>query len=63
VPVYLYKCDKCDKEFEAEHRMTTKGADCPVCKERTEHRLIGGTTFRLIGDCWAKDNYGNGKRI
>lgn len=56
--IYDYKCDKCELEFEANHPISAPaGADCPKCNEHTVNRLIGGTSFVLKGDGWAKDLY------
>jgi putative FmdB family regulatory protein len=59
--LYDYKCDACGHEFETEHPMSAPaGADCTKCGEHTENRLIGGTSFLLKGDGWAKDLYHKG---
>jgi putative FmdB family regulatory protein len=61
--LYLYQCVPCDLGFEVDHPITQpKGADCPKCKERTEVRLIAGSSFVLKGDGWAKDLYSSAKK-
>lgn len=62
MPVYTYICRSKHGEFEEMHSIKTILSECPKCKEEGNpdqpvERLIGQTTFQLIGSSWAKDNY------
>ncbi len=58
MPIYEYRCEKCEEEFEVSQRIT----DAPL----TEHegcggpvrRLISRTSFTLKGSGWYSDHYG-----
>jgi len=62
MPTYLYCCEKTQQEFEAIHSINEELQECPKCKENNleshkPKRLIANTSFVLVGDCWARDNY------
>ena len=58
MPIYEYRCEKCDREFEVEQRITDAplGA-CPKCRSRKVRRLISQTSFVLKGGGWYSDLY------
>src|SRR5262245_66685154 len=58
MPIYEYRCDKCEREFEVEQRITDPplGA-CPKCRSRKVRRLISQTSFVLKGGGWYSDLY------
>ena len=63
MPIFIYECQTCGLRFDVEQRLTEKrGASCPLCHEKTQKRLIGGDTFKIIGDDWDKEPKYN-KRI
>lgn len=56
MPTYEYECEKCNRTFEAEQRITDQPLDeCIVgaCKGRVR-RLIQRTSFSLKGGGWFK---------
>ena len=58
MPIYEYRCDKCDREFEVERRITDPPlASCPKCRSRKLRRLISQTSFVLKGGGWYSDLY------
>ncbi|HZO08371.1 MAG TPA: zinc ribbon domain-containing protein [Myxococcota bacterium] len=58
MPIYEYRCDKCDREFEVERRITDPPlAACPKCRSRKLRRLISQTSFVLKGGGWYSDLY------
>ena len=62
MPIYEYRCDKCDHEFEAEQRITDEPIRvCPKCRARKVRRLISQTSFVLKGGGWYSDLYGSSK--
>jgi putative FmdB family regulatory protein len=57
MPLYDFKCNKCDHIFE-ELVSTSETNDplCPECKSETE-KLIGLSSFRLKGEGWYATDY------
>jgi putative FmdB family regulatory protein len=61
VPVYEYRCKKCNKEFEYTQRMADPPKKkCEACGGVLE-RLISQTSFQLKGSGWYKDLYSSPK--
>ena len=62
MPVYEYLCDKCEREFEVEQRITEDPLrSCPHCRSRKLRRLISQTSFVLKGSGWYSDLYSSSK--
>jgi putative FmdB family regulatory protein len=58
MPIYEYLCEKCEREFEAEQRITADPLKtCPHCRSRRVKRLISQTSFVLKGGGWYSDLY------
>jgi putative FmdB family regulatory protein len=58
MPIYEYLCDKCEREFEVEQRITDDPIrSCPHCRSRKVRRLISQTSFVLKGKGWYSDLY------
>ena len=66
MPIYEYKCNKCDHQFETmqgindEPLKTCPKDKCPKKKHSKGEltKLISQTSFALKGGGWAKDGYG-----
>ena len=62
MPVYEYACEKCEREFEVEQRITEDPVKtCPHCRSRRVKRLISQTSFVLKGGGWHSDLYSASK--
>ena len=62
MPIYDYACEKCEREFEVEQRITEDPLkSCPNCKSRKVKRLISQTSFVLKGGGWYSDLYSSSK--
>ncbi len=62
MPIYEYACDKCDREFEVEQRITEDPIEaCPHCSSDQVKRLISKTSFVLKGSGWYSDLYASPK--
>ena len=62
MPIYEYLCDKCEREFEVEQRITDEPIrSCPHCRSRKVRRLISQTSFVLKGSGWYSDLYSSSK--
>lgn len=58
MPIYEYLCEKCEREFEVEQRITEDPIKtCKFCKSRKVKRLISQTSFVLKGSGWYSDLY------
>jgi putative FmdB family regulatory protein len=59
MPIYEYKCDSCEHEFEELQGVNEPAlVTCPRCSAHALRRLIsGGTRFVLKGSGWAADLY------
>jgi len=61
MPVYEYRCSKCNQEFEYQQRMSDDPKTvCEACGGSLE-RLISRTAFQLKGGGWYKDLYASAK--
>jgi len=61
VPIYEYRCRKCDAEFEAlvrhDQRSDPQRCPDPSCGAKDTKKLVSRTSFSLRGTGWAKDGY------
>jgi len=62
MPIYEYRCDKCEHEFEREQSMSDPPVKtCPACRGRKVTKLISRSSFVLKGGGWYKDGYSDSK--
>jgi putative FmdB family regulatory protein len=62
MPIYEYLCEKCEREFEVEQRITDEPIrSCPHCRARKVRRLISQTSFVLKGGGWYSDLYASSR--
>lgn len=62
MPVYEYKCTKCNKQFEVTQRITDGPlTDCSSCGGELK-RLITNTSFVLKGNGWYVTDYPSADR-
>ncbi len=57
MPLYVYKCEKCDKRIEILQAFDDPQPKCDDCSIRMK-KQVALTSFTLKGGGWAKDNYG-----
>lgn len=57
MPIYEYKCPKCDHSFELFGRHTDPAPECPECGHQPTEKMVSLTNFELKGGGWAKDGY------
>lgn len=58
MPIYEYKCDKCEHELEAIQSISDEPlADCPSCGEARLRKLISAAGFRLKGGGWYETDF------
>lgn len=62
MPIYEYKCNACQREFEYQQRMSDpEKTECEACGASALERLISRTAFQLKGGGWYKDLYSSTK--
>lgn len=68
MPIYVYKCRVCGRQFEKKLKMGAPNPRCDLPENEDTELLCGGqtdkvparTTFHLKGGGWYKDGYGSG---
>ena len=63
MPLYEYRCETCEHEFEALQRMSDEPLiHCPACEAATLKKLVSAAGFRLRGDGWYETDFKNGNK-
>ena len=64
MPIYEFRCTECDEVSEEmlSFKDKKKTINCPVCDSRSE-RILSLGSFHLKGAGWAKDGYGDKRKI
>lgn len=60
MPIYLYQCPVCEKEYEIIKGVAslTRQETCPKCENVDLERIMARkSTFKLKGGGWFKDDY------
>lgn len=58
MPLYEYKCPKCNHVFEKNQKVNDPKPPCPKCSAQDVEKLLGtGGNFHLKGGGWYKDGY------
>jgi putative FmdB family regulatory protein len=58
MPIYEYRCNSCNIQFELRQKFSDPPADkCPKCSG-TVHKLVSAASFSLKGAGWYGDGYG-----
>lgn len=52
MPLYEYRCEQCDKQFEATQSVHARVEDteCPFCHARQARRLLSSFASKIVGD-------------
>ena len=63
MPIYEYRCEKCNTQFERMQRMSDpEPSECPSCKQGPIQRMVSRTSFQLKGGGWYSDLYSSNKK-
>ena len=60
MPIYVYRCQDCETEFEIIHQRIPKDSAlfmCPDCLSSETFRIMGKSNFKLKGKGWYSDGY------
>ena len=57
MPIYEYKCDKCDEVSEYIVKNSDVKVECKKCgHKKMTRRVSTGTNFKLMGEGWTGQN-------
>ena len=62
MPIYEYRCQECEHEFEVLVRSSKSSSVCPACESEALEKKVSGGGFILKGGGWYADGYQSGKR-
>lgn len=63
MPIYGYKCNKCDHNFEIEQKIgDSKKKKCPECKKMSLQRVFYPVGVHFRGKGFHTTDYGNGSK-
>jgi len=58
VPIYEYRCDRCDHQLEMLQKINDDPAKaCPECGEDSLRKLISAVAFKLTGTGWYETDF------
>jgi putative FmdB family regulatory protein len=58
MPLYEYRCDTCEHQFEALQKMSDEPLlHCPACDDAALRKLVSAAGFRLKGDGWYETDF------
>tara|TARA_Y100001949_G_scaffold129098_1_gene110532 strand:+ start:187 stop:525 length:339 start_codon:yes stop_codon:yes gene_type:complete len=58
VPIYEYKCDICDHQFEILQKINDVPAKtCPECNSHNLRKLVSAAAFKLKGTGWYETDF------
>ena len=62
MPIYEYKCDKCEHQFEILQKINADPAKiCPKCNADRLRKLVSAAAFKLKGTGWYETDFKNKK--
>ena len=63
MPIYEYKCERCDHQFEILQKISDKPAStCPACNADSLRKLISAAAFKLKGTGWYETDFKTGSK-
>ena len=63
MPIYEYRCDACQHQFEALQKMADAAlTDCPQCQQTALVKLISASGFQLKGTGWYQTDFKHSAR-
>ena len=63
MPIYEYKCSKCEHQFEIIQRFSENPVEsCPACNRKAVKKLVSAPSFRLKGAGWYETDFKTGSK-
>ena len=63
MPIYEYKCSKCEHQFEVIQRFSDNPVEsCPECNKKPVQKLVSAPSFRLKGRGWYETDFKTGSK-
>lgn len=63
MPIYEYRCDNCEHEFETIQKFSDEPLkNCPACKQDTLRKQVSVSAFRLKGGGWYETDFKSGDK-
>ena len=63
MPIYDYKCSKCDHQFEVIQKFSDNPLKkCPECNLNTVSKMVSAPSFRLKGGGWYETDFKTGTK-
>ena len=63
MPIYEYRCEKCEHQLEKIQKMSDDPlVDCPQCHQPTLKKIISAAAFRLKGKGWYETDFKGGNK-
>ena len=63
MPIYEYKCSKCEYQFELIQRFSDNPVEiCPECNKKAVTKLVSAPSFRLKGGGWYDTDFKPGSK-
>jgi len=63
MPIYEYKCSKCEHQFEIIQRISDIPIEvCPECSQISVNKLVSAPSFRLKGGGWYETDFKTGSK-
>ena len=63
MPIYEYKCSKCEHQFEIIQRFSDNPLEsCPKCGQKSIKKLVSAPSFRLKGGGWYETDFKTGSK-
>ena len=63
MPIYEYKCSKCEHQFEMIQRFSDNPIEiCPACNKKSVKKLVSAPSFRLKGGGWYETDFKTGSK-
>ena len=61
MPLYEFRCQACDLQFERLVRLNAANPECPSCASADTHKLLSAPAFRLKGSGWYETDFKSDK--
>ena len=63
MPIYEYKCLKCEHQFEVIQSFSDSPIKiCPACSKKSVQKLVSAPSFRLKGGGWYETDFKTGSK-